>query len=139
MKSHAGKYIAKLMKKRFLFFTLVLLATASSSASAQKSLKGIVVDSITLECTSEGVSIKLKGTVYGTITSTNGVFVIRVKETDTLVFSSIGYNRVELPVYFGEDIMFVRDDPASCDAPRRVTIFRPAGGCEETIALAEAS
>ena len=54
------------------------------------------------------VSVKLKGTLYGTITNANGVFSIKVKETDSLVFTSVGYDRLELPVYFGEDVMFVR-------------------------------
>jgi hypothetical protein len=50
----------------------------------------------------------LKGTAYGTITNVNGVFTLKVKETDSLIFSSVGYDRLELPVYFGEDVMFVR-------------------------------
>ncbi len=90
-------------------FSLVILISAAIcfSAAAQKTLKGIVVDSVTLNAL-PNVSVKLKGTAYGTITNTNGVFSIKVKETDSLVFSSIGYDRLELPVYFGEDVMFVR-------------------------------
>jgi hypothetical protein len=92
-----------------LKFSLVILisTTLCFSAAAQKTLKGIVVDSITLNAL-PNVSVKLKGTLYGTITNANGVFTIKVKETDSLVFSSIGYDRLELPVYFGEDVMFVR-------------------------------
>src|SRR5579859_2272078 len=85
----------------------ILASTLCVSALAQKALKGIVVDSITLNAI-PNVSVKLKGTVYGAITNANGVFSIRVKETDTLVFSSVGYDRLELPVYFGDDVMFVR-------------------------------
>jgi hypothetical protein len=93
---------------RLRFFLFVFLVTATwLSATAQKSLKGIVVDSITLNAI-PNVSVKLKGTAFGTITNANGVFTIKVKETDTLVFSSIGFERLELPVYFGEDVMFVR-------------------------------
>jgi len=77
------------------------------SVGAQKTLKGIVVDSVTLNAL-PNVSVKLKGTLYGTITNANGVFSIKVKETDSLVFTSVGYDRLELPVYFGEDVMFVR-------------------------------
>jgi hypothetical protein len=91
-----------------LRISLVILAsTLSVAALAQKTLKGIVVDSITLNAL-PNVSVKLKGTLYGTITNGNGVFTIKVKETDTLVFSSVGYGRIELPVYFGDDVMFVR-------------------------------
>jgi hypothetical protein len=93
---------------RLKFFLVALFFVAICfSASAQKTLKGIVVDSITLNAI-PNVSVKLKGTLYGTITNVNGVFSIKVKETDTLVFSSVGFDRVELPVYFGDDVMFVR-------------------------------
>jgi len=93
---------------RVKFFLVILIsATICFSAVAQKTLKGIVVDSVTLNAL-PNVSVKLKGTAYGTITNVNGVFSIKVKETDSLVFSSIGYDRLELPVYFGEDVMFVR-------------------------------
>lgn len=93
---------------RLKFFLVALFSCAVCfSASAQKTLKGIVVDSITLNAI-PNVSVKLKGTLYGTITNVNGVFSIKVKETDTLVFSSVGYDRLELPVYFGDDVMFVR-------------------------------
>src|SRR5258706_6166761 len=93
------------MRLKFFLVTL-FLGSICFSASAQKTLKGIVVDSITLNAI-PNVSVKLKGTLYGTITNVNGVFTIKVKETDTLVFSSVGYDRVVLPVYFGDDVMFV--------------------------------
>ena len=94
------------MKSKF-FLVLLFSAAICFSALAQKTLKGIVVDSITLNAL-PNVSVKLKGTSYGTITNINGVFSIKVMETDSLIFSSIGYDRLELPVYFGEDVMFVR-------------------------------
>jgi hypothetical protein len=93
---------------RLKFSLIVIVSVAFCfSAMAQKTLKGIVVDSVTLNAL-PNVSVKLKGTAYGTITNANGVFSIKVKETDSLVFSSVGYDRLELPVYFGEDVMFVR-------------------------------
>ncbi len=93
---------------RLKFFLITFISSAICfSASAQKTLKGIVVDSIMLNAI-PNVSVKLKGTAYGTITNVNGVFSIKVKQTDTLVFSSVGYDRIELPVYFGDDVMFVR-------------------------------
>jgi len=94
------------MKLKFFLVTL-FSAAVCFSAAGQKTLKGIVVDSITLNAI-PNVSVKLKGTLYGTITNVNGVFSIKVKETDTLVFSSVGFDRVALPVYFGDDVMFVR-------------------------------
>src|SRR6478735_7203351 len=94
------------MRVRLSLIVLVSVAICFS-AVAQKTLKGIVVDSVTLNAL-PNVSVKLKGTSYGTITNINGVFSIKVKETDSLVFTSVGYDRIELPVYFGEDVMFVR-------------------------------
>jgi hypothetical protein len=94
------------MTLKFSLFFIISVAVCFT-VRGQKTLKGIVVDSITLNAL-PNVSVKLKGTLYGTITNANGVFIIKVKETDSLVFSSIGYDRLELPVYFGEDVMFVR-------------------------------
>jgi hypothetical protein len=100
------KYIAELMKMRFLILFLVLTSLHFSGYS-QKLLKGIVVDSISLNAV-PNASIKVKNTNWGTLSNNNGVFFIKVKETDTLIFSSIGYERLELPVFLNEDVMFVR-------------------------------
>jgi hypothetical protein len=89
----------------FIFF--IWAGLVSGPAFGQKMLKGIVVDTLSLNAL-PNVSVKLKGANYGTITNANGVFSLKVLETDTLIFTSIGYNRQELPVYFGDDVMFVR-------------------------------
>jgi hypothetical protein len=94
------------MKIRVLLF-IVFTFAFSFSALAQKTLKGIVVDSVNLNAV-PNVSIKIKNTNWGTLTNNNGVFFIKAKETDTLVFSSIGYKRVEVPVFFDDEVMFVR-------------------------------
>ncbi len=93
------------MKMRTLFLFLVAISL-SYSASAQKTLKGIVVDSISLNAV-PSASVKVKGTNWGAVTNSNGVFIIKVKETDTLIFSSVGYNRLEVPVVLDDDVMFV--------------------------------
>jgi|GEM_PF-356454 len=103
---HSKKYIAELMSLRFYLF-LALFGSFSFSALAQKTVKGIVVDSVTLNAIPNG-SVKVKNTNWGTLTNSNGIFFIKVKPSDTLIFSSIGYNRVELPVSFDDDVMFVR-------------------------------
>ena len=79
----------------------------SLSVSGQKILKGIVVDSITLNGI-PNVSVRLLGVPYGTITNANGVFSIRVKPTDTLSFTSIGYLRTIEPVNLEDEAMFVK-------------------------------
>ncbi|MBI1770606.1 MAG: carboxypeptidase-like regulatory domain-containing protein [Bacteroidetes bacterium] len=94
------------MNSRFFIFIFILVA-CGFSASAQKILKGIVVDSVTLSGI-PNVSVRLLRAGYGTITNANGVFSIRVKTTDTLSFSSVGYLRIIEPVITDDEIMFVR-------------------------------
>lgn len=65
------------------------------------------MDSITLNAV-PNASIKIKNTNYGTITNLNGIFFLKVKETDTLIISSIGYGRVQVPVSFEDEALFVR-------------------------------
>jgi hypothetical protein len=92
-------------QKVFLF--ILALSSAYFSASGQRTLKGIVVDSITLNAV-PNAAVKIKGTGRGTITNAGGIFLLKVKETDTLVISSIGYVRVTVPVDTDGEIMFVR-------------------------------
>ncbi len=84
-------------------------------------MKGIVVDSISLNGV-PNASVRIKGTNRGTITDAGGVFFVKVKETDTLVFSSIGYFRLEMNVSFDDEIMFVRMSQQSTML-REVTVF----------------
>ncbi|GHN01447.1 hypothetical protein WSM22_29360 [Cytophagales bacterium WSM2-2] len=86
---------------------LLLLFFCGFPAAAQKVLKGIVVDSISLNGV-PNVSVRIAGGNYGTITNKNGVFFIKVKTTDTLAFTSVGYRRIVEPVNFEDEVMFVR-------------------------------
>ena len=94
------------MNLRFFILSSILVFS-TLSASGQKLLKGIVADSITLNGV-PNAAIKIKSTNRGTLTNANGIFILKVKETDTLVISSIGYFRIEVPVNFDDEIMFVR-------------------------------
>lgn len=94
------------MNSRFTVL-IIFLISCSLSASAQKLLKGIVVDSVTLNGI-PNVSVRILGAGYGTITNANGVFSIKVKPTDTLSFSSVGYLRTLEPVTTDNEIMFIR-------------------------------
>ncbi|MGC4020507.1 MAG: carboxypeptidase-like regulatory domain-containing protein [Cyclobacteriaceae bacterium] len=94
------------MKLKFLLFSIALIVL-SLDGSAQKLLKGIVVDSTTLNAV-PNASVRIKSTKWGTLTDAGGVFFIKVKPTDTLIFSSVGYVRIEIPVTIDDEIMFVR-------------------------------
>jgi CarboxypepD_reg-like domain len=89
---------------RFIFLlTFILLATV---LSAQQLYTGIVVDSAKLTNLPDvHVSIKHKGKI--TSTSVSGSFMIYASPTDTLLFSSVGYIPLELPLLFAEDAVFV--------------------------------
>ncbi len=89
------------------YFWILILFFLSFAALGQQSIKGIVVDSVTLNAL-PGVHVKVKSTNRGAITNQQGVFFLTVMDTDTLVFSSVGYGRYETPVYVEEDVMFVR-------------------------------
>ena len=86
----------------FLFFFLV-----SSFGFSQKLIKGIVVDSATLN-NLQGVHVKIKHTNHATTTNQNGVFTIIATEQDTLIFSYVGYAKQALPIYLEDETMFVR-------------------------------
>ena len=108
------------MNQKVFFFSLVV-SLICFSASGQRLVKGIVVDSITLNSV-PSAAVKIKGTGRGTITNAGGIFLLKVKETDTLEISSIGYKRVMVPINFEEEIMFVRMTEDAIML-REVTVF----------------
>ncbi|HYF69531.1 MAG TPA: TonB-dependent receptor [Ohtaekwangia sp.] len=80
-------------------FLLVCFALASSQIYAQqRSVTGTVKDGSTNEGL-PGVSVLVKGTTTGTITDANGTYTIAVSsDSDVLVFSFVGYQRIETAV-----------------------------------------
>lgn len=87
------------MKAVRLFFTLItfmVLATGSTIAQ-QPALSGKVTDSDTGEGI-PGVSVQVKGTTIGTLTDVEGAFSISAGSGYVLVFSSVGYDPVEVVV-----------------------------------------
>ena len=90
-----------------VFFLLLVLSSGYYSASGQKILKGIVVDSITLNAV-PNAGVQIKGTRRGTITDAGGIFLLKVKETDTLIISSVGFVKLIVPVSIDDEILFVR-------------------------------
>ena len=91
--------------KRYIL-TIVLLGTSLMGFS-QKLIKGIVVDSISLENLS-GVHIKVKHSQHTAVSDPNGIFVILANPDDTLTFSFVGYTRSSQRVNEEEEIMFIR-------------------------------
>lgn len=87
--------------KRKTFF--VLLATflccfaGNLSAQTEKEITGKVIDN-TMGDELPGVSVTVKGTSTGTITSMDGEFTIKAKEGSVLQFSFIGYKTKSVTV-----------------------------------------
>jgi iron complex outermembrane recepter protein len=82
-----------------LLLTFFLLASASAQESSLIEISGLVTDQEKHEPLSD-VSIQIKGTVQGTITSKTGEFKLRTKSKlpFILVFTSIGFKPQELEV-----------------------------------------
>jgi hypothetical protein len=89
------------------FLFVVTLYFSTTLCFSQKLIKGIVVDSATLNNIS-GVNVKVKNTNRGTSTNAEGIFTIVATEKDTLVFSFVGYSKVMQRVYLEDETMFVR-------------------------------
>jgi len=87
------------MKKYILQFVLFLsIMLFSFSAFSQNTVTGVVRDAATGE-TLLGVNIMEKGTTNGTISDVNGNYQLKLTGSDaTIVFSYIGYVKVEEPV-----------------------------------------
>lgn len=86
------------MSLRIIKFSLVILVSGSMyPALSQQTIRGIVVDSASF-APLPYVSIQVKSGMRGTSTDTKGNFGIFAAETDTLVFSLLGYERLELPL-----------------------------------------
>ncbi len=77
---------------------LIILLMGAGSAWAQEVITGIVVDSTTLAGISS-VSVQVKGKQRGTTTDEKGGFRIEAAKRDTLIFSIVGYETLELPLY----------------------------------------
>lgn len=93
------------MKKYFLSF--IILSCAALPSLSQKIFSGIVIDSVSFE-ELPGVVIQVKGTERRTISFTTGHFTIAASPQETLIFTMLGYNPVELPLLFEEDVMLIR-------------------------------
>lgn len=87
--------------RRRLSVSLILLgltvsATLGAAALPQLDVSGVVTDGGGQPL--EGATVAVKGTVSATQTDQTGRFLITAKEGSILIFSSIGYNSLEVPV-----------------------------------------
>lgn len=73
---------------------------------AQKVYRGIVVDSVTLKNLPD-VHIAVKNSAIGIVTQTDGSFRITARPIDTLIFTSLGYKPLILPLLFEEDAIMI--------------------------------
>lgn len=80
---------------RLLLFCVLL--GAASRAHGQQLVTGIVVDSASFNAL-PSVNVQIKNRASGTVSDSKGNFSIAAKPTDTLVFSLVGYQTLELPL-----------------------------------------
>ena len=85
------------MKKIKLFFLVLTMLVSSLAYGQDLTVTGIVKDS----STGEGVpfaSLQVKGTMTGTSSDADGYYTISVPSDGVLIFSSVGYVTLEVPV-----------------------------------------
>ncbi|WKN44404.1 SusC/RagA family TonB-linked outer membrane protein [Tunicatimonas pelagia] len=86
------------MKKPLLSIISILLSLASFSSYSQETTVTGTVTSATDNSTLPGVNVTVKGSSRGTITDIDGNYRVTVSTSDTLIFSFIGYNPLEVMV-----------------------------------------
>lgn len=82
---------------RVVFFLFFLSFAYLGFSQSQEIMSGIVVDSATF-APLPYVSVQIKGTYRGTSTDVKGKFNVMASRQDTLVFTFIGYETVEIPL-----------------------------------------
>lgn len=85
------------IQKTIRLFLLAFALIVTAKAQGQELIRGIVVDSATLNAL-PSVNIQLKDGSRGTTSDEEGNFSILASREDTLVFTSVGYERLELPL-----------------------------------------
>jgi hypothetical protein len=101
------------VKLNFLCILIFFMTGAYAQAikitgyAEKVTIRGIVVDSLSL-ASLPGVTIKIKRTGQGVLSSTNGSFSIQATSIDTLVFTSVGYRKFEYALFEDEDEVLIR-------------------------------
>lgn len=92
------------MVRILLLLLITSLAVFNTYGQQRAAIKGIIMDSATFERLPYA-SIVVKNTTQGTAANVRGTFSLNVALFDTLVFSMVGYNSFELPVYDHEPLL----------------------------------
>ena len=85
------------MKKVRIILSMMLLTLATAVFAQNVSVSGVVTDASNGESV-PGASVILRGTTTGTVTNLDGRFAITAPSNAALIFSSIGYKTVEVPI-----------------------------------------
>ena len=87
------------MLNRIIFFVLFFAGVGiTTHAQKQQVYTGIIVDSATFSPL-PFVTVRIKNSMRGTSTDVQGNFSISATERDTLVFSLVGYQPIEQPLW----------------------------------------
>ena len=87
----------KMLRFSILLAIVAIFLFDSATWAAPIRISGLVTDGNT-STGLPGVTIQVKGTTIGTVTDATGAYSIQAEDNATLVFSSIGYQRVEIPI-----------------------------------------
>jgi hypothetical protein len=93
--------------RRWTLITVGLLLLFAVPALSQKTTRGIVVDSLSMRAL-QGVHVRLRSSERGTVTDKQGIFRITTRPADTLVLTLVGYNTLEIPLFFEEEDILIR-------------------------------
>ncbi|MDD4141976.1 MAG: SusC/RagA family TonB-linked outer membrane protein [Bacteroidales bacterium] len=85
------------MKKKLLFSILFSLICIFYARAQVVSVSGVVT-SAEDQSTMPGVTIQIKGTTSGTITDFNGAYSLQTEANSVLIFSSVGFETMEIPL-----------------------------------------
>ena len=123
-----------MLKNKILprYYMLVLLCLFSISVTSQIEIKNKIVDFATF-APLKSASVYVKNTTIGTITNTDGRFLLSIPKryaNDTLVISSIGYKSFKSIVGSFDSTMdiFLEEDIASLDEILLIAETRPTTG-----------
>ena len=83
---------------------------------------GTVIDGAD-DTTLPGVNVLVKGTTVGTVTNVEGAYRINASDTATLMFSSVGYKTIEIPVDNRSTIDVALEDDVTALSEVVVTSF----------------
>jgi hypothetical protein len=83
---------------RVRLLVVILVSCSTAAVYSQEIIKGIVVDSASF-APLPYVNVQVKSKSGGTTTDLQGDFSLFATKQDTLIFSLVGYERVELPLF----------------------------------------